>query len=204
MLVQEGELGGGLWNKQDKGVLYNIRRLRLNKELSGISCHPQANQMAQLKTLDQNKRTTSCLLISLFRFWLWNQQVPRSHRHSHTHLVTPRLYMFKWCAVLQWAWDMRTEITAETSQYFCCLLSRQGQLLFSDLDLEPCLQSIAGLGFYSPWITKGVGSWGSIQRFGGEVPHHRHIGRYLAYFSVCEDHCVTEKLSNHQWFRKAK
>lgn len=55
MLVQEGELGGGLWNKQDKGVLYNIRRLRLNKELSGISCHPQANQMAQLKTLDQNK-----------------------------------------------------------------------------------------------------------------------------------------------------
>lgn len=143
MLVQEGELGGGLWNKQDKGVIYDVIRLRLNKELSSITCHPQANKTAQLKTLDQNKSTTSCLLISLFRFWLWNQQVPRSHRHSHTHLVTPRLYMFKWCTKLQWAWDMRTEIRAETSPCFCRLLSRQGQLFFSDLDLKPRLQSIA-------------------------------------------------------------
>lgn len=68
MLVQEGELGGGLWNKQDKVVIYNIRRLRLNKELSSITCHPQANQIARLKTFDQNKWTTSCLLISLFWF----------------------------------------------------------------------------------------------------------------------------------------
>lgn len=68
MLVNEGELGGGLWNEQDKVVIYNIRRLRLNKELSSITCHPQANQIARLKAFDQNKWTTSCLLISLFRF----------------------------------------------------------------------------------------------------------------------------------------
>lgn len=68
MLVQEGELGGGLWNKQDKVVIYNTRRPRLNRELSSITCHPQANQTARLKTLDQNKWTTSCLLISFFGF----------------------------------------------------------------------------------------------------------------------------------------
>jgi len=105
MLVQEGGLGGGLWNKQDKVVMHNIRRLRLNKELSSITCHPWANQIAQLKTLYQNKCTTSCLLINIFWFWHWNQQVPRSCRHSHTRLVTPRLYVFKWLTTPQWAWD---------------------------------------------------------------------------------------------------
>lgn len=55
MLVQKGELGGGLWNRQDKVVIYSIRKLRLNKELSSITCHPQANEIAWLKTHDQNK-----------------------------------------------------------------------------------------------------------------------------------------------------
>lgn len=41
---------------------YNIGRLKLNKALSSITCHPQANQIAQLKTLNQNKWATSCFL----------------------------------------------------------------------------------------------------------------------------------------------
>lgn len=45
-------MGGGLWNKQDKVVIDNIRKLRLNKELSSITCHPEANQIVWLKTLD--------------------------------------------------------------------------------------------------------------------------------------------------------
>lgn len=91
-----GWTGRRLWNKQDKVVIYNISKLRLNKERSSLNCHPQENQIAWLKTLDWNKWTTSCLLISLFWFWQWNQQVPRSHRHSHIHWVTPGLYVFKW------------------------------------------------------------------------------------------------------------
>lgn len=51
-----------------------------------------------------------------------------------------------------------------------------------------------------PWVTKDLGSWGNTQKFGGEVHHCRHTGRQLASFSVCEDHCAREKLSNHQWF----
>lgn len=141
MLVQEGELGGGLWNKQDKVVIYNTRGPRLNSELSSITCHPQANQTARLKTLDRNKWTTSCLLISFFGFWHWNQQVPRSRRHSHTHLVTPRLYVFQWLSTPQRAWGVRTEIRAELPWCFCCLLRRRGQLLFADVDLKPRLQS---------------------------------------------------------------
>lgn len=167
--MQEGELGGGLWNRQDKVVIYNIRRLRLNEDLSIINCHPQANKIAWLKTLDQNKWATS--FDKLFLVLTLKPTGAQEPQTSHTHLVTPRLYVFRWFTAPQWAWRGRTEMRAELS-VSACLLRRQSQLVFAAADLKTALQNAVAsraLLHEHLWIMKGLGRWGSTHKFKGEV-----------------------------------
>lgn len=191
--MQEGELG----NKQDKTAVCNAESLRTGKEPSGMTCHPQANHIVRLKTLDQNKWTTARLLIRLFWSWHWNEQVPRSRRHSHP--LTPRLHVFHWRTALQWEWDARTEGSTSCGVSVVFEEHKAGyflQMWIWNLLSKAVLCISAEFHREHPWIAKGLGE--TSKRFGSEAGHWRHVGRQLVSLSVCQDSYAREKLINCQ------
>lgn len=191
--MQEGELG----NKQDKTAVCNAESLRTGKEPSGMTCHPQANHILRLKTLDQNKWTTASLLIRLFWSWHWNEQVPRSRRHSHP--LTPRLHVFLWRTAVRvrckdWSqyWtSCGVSVVSEEHKtgYFL-------QMWIWNLLSKAVLCLRAEFHCEHPRIAKGLGE--TSKRFGSEAGHWRHVGRQLVSLSVCQDSYAREKLINRQ------
>lgn len=156
--MQKGELG----NKQDKAEVCSAASLWMDKKPSGIICHPQANDIARMKALDHNKWTTACLLIRLFWFWHWNQQVPRSCRRSH-----PLSYSKAACVPVMNCTAVKAVLNF--LRCFCCFWRRQDRLLSADVDLKSILQSTAvfryRVSLWASWNCKR--SWGNFQKLWG-------------------------------------